>query len=303
MTITVNPDDEKYLAEYNKGFDFSAANAGVLDLSQLPIEIAVQQIDQYPNEAYALIRKDGLGGSDASSVLGVSPYTTRQQLVEEKCRDHLTKDEKAIGLKDSVRKGADLEPMVISKVAEILGKRIIKPVDMYAMKDFPWLKINYDGIVDKEFTEGDKYVYIPAEMKVCTTFGFKHYDFKKAWFQEGIGFLSMPENFGLSTMNTIQTKAAQYGIPPYYYTQVQQQIMGANAPFGYLCVIFERDWRVYIFVIWRDDVVIQNLIIESNKVWELIRRGRKPDFEMKLQDHIAKAIAAPVVEVPPYGTE
>ena len=49
-----------------------AHNAGKLDLTDLDLEIDVADIDQYPNEQYALLRKRGLGTSDSSILLGAS---------------------------------------------------------------------------------------------------------------------------------------------------------------------------------------------------------------------------------------
>ena len=73
-----------------KGGDYTDLNAGELDLSQLDIVVDIPNIDQYENSDYALLRKNGLGTSDSSIVLGVNPYTTRAELVAEKCRDYLT---------------------------------------------------------------------------------------------------------------------------------------------------------------------------------------------------------------------
>ena len=90
-------DNVDFTQKYTAGFDYTDDNAGVLDLSQLDIETDVFNIDQYPNEQYALLRKDGLGTSDSSIVLGVNPYTSKAELVQEKCRNYLTEEEKAVG--------------------------------------------------------------------------------------------------------------------------------------------------------------------------------------------------------------
>ena len=102
--------------KYAWGANYENQNAGNLDLSELDIEVAIKNIDQYPNEEYALLRKDGLGTSDSSIVLGVNPYTTRSELIAQKCRDYLTEDEKAVGDKPAVIKGRELEPFIISKL-------------------------------------------------------------------------------------------------------------------------------------------------------------------------------------------
>lgn len=244
-------------------------NAGKLDLTTLNLEIDVADIDQYSNEQYALLRKHGLGTSDSSILLGVNPYTFYAELIQEKCRSFLTPEEKAVGDKAAVKKGRDLEPIIIEKHSKILGTRIIKPTDMYKHKEYPWVKFNFDGVIDKIDLPSGKMQYIPDEIKVVTMYGQKHYDPTKAYFRESQGFKTIPENYSI-TNNSIETKAAMYGIPAYYYTQLQQQILGLNAPFGYLTVMFDTLWEVISFFIWRDDATIQQLLINGYKAWNQI---------------------------------
>lgn len=255
-------------------------NFGKLDLSQLDIEIDVPDIDQYPNEQYAILRKHGLGTSDSSIILGVNPYTTLAELVEEKSRNFLTEEEKAVGDKTAVRKGRDLEPLIISKHSQILGKRIIKPSDMYRHKDYPWLKFNFDGVIDKYDLGSGQYQYIPDEIKVVTMYGQKHYDPTKAFYRGSIGYINGNELVDHSQENnSIETKTAEYGIPPYYYTQLQQQIFGLNAPFGYLTVMFDKDWEVCSFQVWRDDNCITQLLTNGYKIWnQILTRTGDPNW-------------------------
>lgn len=264
---------------YTSGFDYDKINAGKLDLSELDMIIDIDNIDQYPNEEYALLRKNGLGTSDSSIVLGVNPYKTKQDLIEEKCRNYLTEEELEVGDKSSVRKGRDLEPMIIFKHSQIMERHIIKPIDMYRHKDYPYIKFNYDGVIDKLYNDDGTYQYIPDEIKVCTLFGQKHYQPKKATFQEGIGWDIIPPHYEKENA-TIEQKAAMYGIPPYYYTQLQQQIFGLNAPYGFLTVLFEKDWLIRSWFVWRDQKMINQLIIETSKTWSIIEHKRPKGFDL-----------------------
>lgn len=268
--------------KYAWGANYENQNAGNLDLSELDIEVAIKNIDQYPNQEYALLRKDGLGTSDSSIVLGVNPYTTRSELIAQKCRDYLTEEEMAVGDKPAVIKGRELEPFIISKHSQIIGKHIIKPVDMYRSKEFPYIKFNYDGVIDKEYRDDGSYQYIPDEIKVVTYFGQKHYDRKKAYFRERVGYQSIPENYGLENI-PLENKAAKYGIPPYYYTQLQQQIYGLNAPYGFLTVLFEKDWEIVSYYVWRDQKMINQLILEDTKTWNAIQMARPDNFNLGVE--------------------
>ena len=185
-----------------------------------------------------------------------------------------------VGNKPAVIKGRELEPFIISKHSQIIGKRIIKPIDMYQQKEYPYIRFNYDGVIDKEYRDDGTYQYIPDEIKVVTYFGQKHYNRKYAYFRERLGYINdIPENHGLKDI-PIENKAALYGIPPYYYTQLQQQIYGLNAPYGFLTVLFEKDWEIVSFFVWRDQKVINQLILEDTKIWNTIQRNRPIDFDL-----------------------
>lgn len=273
------PEEFNDTKKFTSGFDFVNDNAGVLDLSELDIEVDIADIDQYPNEQYALLRKNGLGTSDSSIVLGVNPYTSKNDLIAEKCRNYLTEEELEVGTKSAVRKGRELEPLIIHKHSQVMGRRIIKPTDMYRHKDYPFIKFNFDGVIDKLYNEDGTYQYIPDEIKVVTIYGMKHYQTKKATFSEFTGWELLPPHYEKEDVG-IEQKAAMYGIPPYYYTQLQQQIFGLNAPYGFLTVMFEKDWQIHSWFIWRDQKVINQLIMEDAKTWNIIESKRPENFDL-----------------------
>ena len=273
------PEEFNDTKKFTSGFDFINENAGVLDLSELDIEVDIANIDQYPNEQYALLRKNGLGTSDSSIVLGVNPYTSKNDLIAEKCRNYLTEEELEVGTKSAVRKGRELEPLIIHKHSQVMERRIIKPTDMYRHKDYPFIKFNFDGVIDKLYNEDGTYQYIPDEIKVVTIYGMKHYQPKKATFSEFAGWELLPPHYEKEDVG-IEQKAAMYGIPPYYYTQLQQQIFGLNAPYGFLTVMFEKDWQIHSWFVWRDQKVINQLIMEDAKTWNIIESKRPEHFDL-----------------------
>ena len=276
------PEEFNDTKKFTSGFDFINENAGVLDLSELDIEVDISNIDQYPNEQYALLRKNGLGTSDSSIVLGVNPYTSKNDLIAEKCRNYLTEEELEVGTKSAVRKGRELEPLIIHKHSQVMGRRIIKPTDMYRHKSYPFIKFNFDGVIDKLYNEDGTYQYIPDEIKVVTIYGMKHYQPKKATFSEFTGWQLIPPHYEKEDVG-IEQKAAMYGIPPYYYTQLQQQIFGLNAPYGFLTVMFEKDWQIHSWFVWRDQKVINQLIMEDAKTWNIIDSKRPTNFDLGVE--------------------
>lgn len=234
-----------------------------LELEGTRLEVAVANIDQYSNDEYIMLRRQGFGASDSSVILGVNPYKTIPELIKEKASNIITAEERAVGEKAAVRKGRDLEPLIIHKFQTAFKQNCIKPKDMYKITGTNCLNVNFDGVT------GEPGRYVPAEIKVVTMYGEKHYNPLKAIYDEVNGFMPLPENISDSN-NTLETKAAHYGIPPYYYTQLQQQMLGLNADYGYLSVLFDRDWRMRTFFVYRDNKMLEELVQKSNYYWDQV---------------------------------
>lgn len=245
-----------------------------IDLSRVPIEIAVEDIDNVSKEEFTQLRRGGFGGSDSSVLVGVNPFSTINDLIQSKVRTELSEEEKAIGKLAAVRKGNDLEPLVITKATEILKTTVFKPPHMYRFKDYPYLTMNFDGVTDLEGKQ-----YVPVEIKVCTYKGEKHYNKFKAFYDESALEQVRIEQSDISEQNmSIEERAAHYGIPPYYFTQLQQEMMALDAPFGFIAVLFESDWYVRIFKVYKDPKTQNAIIIQGYKTWqrvEAIKKGRE----------------------------
>jgi predicted phage-related endonuclease len=244
-----------------------------LDLNRIPLEIAVADIDSVSKEEFTQLRRQGFGGSDSSVLVGVNPFSTITDLIKSKTRTELSEEEKAVGKLAAVRKGNDLEPLVIQKATEILQNKVFKPPHMYRFKDYPYLTMNFDGVTDLEGKQ-----YIPVEIKVCTYKGEKHYNKFKAFFDESLpeGEQARLEQEDISEANmSIEERAAHYGIPPYYFTQLQQEMMALDAPFGFIAVLFESDWYVRIFKAWKDPKTQNAIIINGYKTWQKVEATKK----------------------------
>lgn len=239
-----------------------------LELSRVPLEIAVENIDQVSKEEFTKLRRNGFGGSDSSVLVGVNPFSTINDLIQSKTRTELSEEEKAVGKLASVRKGNDLEPLVITKATQILKNTVFKPPHMYRFKEFPYLTMNFDGVTDLEGKQ-----YVPIEIKVCTYKGEKHYNKFKALYDEALpeGQQAQIEQENIAEANlSIEERAAHYGIPPYYYTQLQQEMMALDAPFGFIAVLFESDWYVRIFKVHKDAKTQNAIILQGYKIWKKV---------------------------------
>lgn len=220
----------------------------IIDRGQL--DIAIKDIQSMSHEDYALARKDYFGASDSSILCGVNLYKNLDALLREKNNKFLTQEEKEVGEKAIVKKGYDLEPIILDKAEAELGTTLFKPTDMFKFKDVDGLSINYDGVA----VIGDSLV--PVEAKLVSKFGEKYYN-KQVKMEVVKGYEFSIESDVLETH--IKRKALKLGIPAYYYTQVQQEIAGLDAEYGYLAAMFDDSWTFKLFYIPRDNFVISNI--------------------------------------------
>jgi len=237
------------------------------------LEIAVENMEQIRleqgNHAFSILRKVGFGASDSSILLGVNPFDKKgiPGLIEAKQRDIPTEDELAIGKMVNVRKGVDLEDLILEKSGKILQYDVEKPPHMYRISG-THLTINYDGIA-----QVGESLKVPVEVKFVSMYGKKYYDWSK--FQtstEERTRLYDIEPLGDEVNSIYLTKRAkEAGIPIYYYTQVQQQMMGINAPFAYIAVVDDKTWEFGYFIVMADEKVWQELLdvsnLVGNKIW------------------------------------
>jgi hypothetical protein len=231
-------------------------------LESLGIKITAENIDNYTDEDFAKIRHIGFGASDSSKILNVNPFPngSPEELLHEKIHEIV---DTSIGEKATVRMGKDLEAFIIKRFEEITGYGVLKPVHMYG-REQNGLNTNFDGVLLIEN------VFYPLEVKTISQWGRKHYNLKNALqlspnTPEDIldQFKNMPMipyvESELEVEEEILNNASENGIPPYYYTQLQQQIDFLNSPHGYLLVLDVYGWAIYVFKIDRNKRTIKEL--------------------------------------------
>lgn len=243
----------------------------ILDLIENRCEI-ITDVAVLSDEEYALARRVGLGASDAPAYLGLYSMFGKSEatVIQNKCATELTAEEKEIGEKVNVRKGKDLEPIILQKFTEQTGIHVIKPTFMYRIKDFNYLTINFDGVgIVKEQA-------IPVEAKFTSTYGDRYwnYDRVKAVCHET--FLPETLDFTRSSIAAHCDEAFNYyGVPAYYYAQVQQQMLGLGSDIGVVASLRDKDWTLYPFWIFRDDWLQKQIIAEGYRIWQKVERQRK----------------------------
>ena len=225
------------------------------------------ELAKFNKEAFVLLRRNSIGASDSSIVLGVNPFSDTAKLIEQKCTIGVTEEELAIGEKENVRKGADLEPLILNKFETWSGFDTYKPDAMYQIKLHPQLTVNFDGIICLD------QIFIPVEAKFVSTYANKYWERSRAINAPHEGFPIRCA--GRDIQSHIMDTAMAYGIPPYYFTQVQQQLLALGAPFGYLAALFDKGWELKVYKIFADQPTQYALADISKNVWDVIARKRE----------------------------
>ncbi len=244
----------------------------IQDRTELKIDImGMAELSRNNKEAFAIARKNGLGASDSSVMLGVNKWKTIDELIKEKATPGITDAEIAIGEKANVRKGADLEEFILKKFQDNYADKYLmtvhKPDSQFRFEKCPSLTVNFDGVMQYVSHE-----LIPVEAKVVTKYAQKYWNKANA-ITDLIGgqrYMS-----GGTIENHIEQQAQLYGIPPYYYTQIQQQLMGLDAAYGYMAALFDDEWTMYVFKIYSDDFVFQALKAKAPETWMRIEEMSK----------------------------
>lgn len=240
-------------------------------LKDLPIKMFYKDIDKVSDAEFTQIRRGGFGGSDASVLVGVNPFSGHKELIASKVATEVTPEEAAIGKLRNVRAGRDLEPLIIKKIAQVFSDwHLFKPSNMYQFKEYPFLTMNFDAVGCGDVGLG----YFPVEIKFVSTRGSFAYDLTKAIFLESKGFQDSPIIVESAQM-PITAKAARSGIPAYYYTQVIQEEAALAAPVGYLGALFEKDWEFAIFEIPWDQSTFNQIVIAGSQLWPQIEQQKK----------------------------
>lgn len=222
---------------------------------------------QEDKDAFCMTRRQGIGGSEAAVLLGISKWNTLDQLIEQKCSTEITDEERRVGEMPSVRKGADLEPIILNKFSEWSDKLIVKPAAMYRIDKCPALTVNFDGVYQ------DNGMIIPVEAKLVTQWGQKYW--KTNHCATGFNYpCQHPLYAGKDMLDHIQTISDMYGVPDYYYSQVQHQLIATGSDYGWLVALFDKDWELHCYKIYKDAYVQDEIMAMAKATWEVIEEKK-----------------------------
>lgn len=225
----------------------------------------VSEIAEKDPVKFTLLRRTGLGASESSVILGVNPFKTLEELAKEKRSADVTEDELRVSSLVNVKKGRDLEPIICAKFNEFSklepDQQAYKPQNQYRLNACEGLTTNFDGVA----CWGED--LIPIEFKFVSTYGDKHWDRTKAITKLSQGVYTGQGVPGKNVQEIIKNTAALSGVPVYYYTQVQQQMMFLKSEFCYIAALFDKDWTLRVFRINANKFVQDQIIEEGNKFY------------------------------------
>ena len=101
--------------------------------------ILIAKTNDLPHEEWLSYRRNGIGGSDAAVVCGLSPYRSKIELWADK-----TGRLPDVEDNEAMRVGRDLEDYVAKRFCEATGKKVRRHNAMYAHDDHSFIRANVD---------------------------------------------------------------------------------------------------------------------------------------------------------------
>ena len=212
------------------------------------IDLPYQIIENKDHAAWLMARTYGIGGSDASAILGMNPYKTNIDLFEEKTGRRIPED---ISDKPYVRYGTEAEPHIRALFSldypdyqvEYHENRILRSIR------YPFLQASLDG----ELTDPDGRRGI---LEIKTT----------------------------NILQSMQREKWKDRIPDNYYIQVLHYLLVTGYQFVVLRAHIISDWgsdkrtSIRHYFIERSEVEedLDMLLTEEIKFWQYVESGRKP---------------------------
>lgn len=197
-------------------------------------------------------RLDGLGGSDAPVVVGLSPYKRPIELWHEK-RERVIPDAGSSRLR--LRLGNLVEPIVLDLYAEETGRKVQRVKAMRRSSEWPFAFVHLDGRV-----VGEKRI---VQVKTANPFD------SRKWGDPGEG--------------------STFGVPPDVYVQELHELAVTKADFADVVVLTGLE-RLTVYEIPRDEAAIAELMAVEAEFWQNVRDGVEPpiDGSDAYRDHLLR---------------
>lgn len=94
------------------------------------------------HEEWLMLRKRGIGGSDAGAICGLNPYSSPMKIYQDKISPELDERDN-----EAIRIGHDLEDYVAFRFTEATGLKVRKSNFMYQSSEYPFMIADVDRLV------------------------------------------------------------------------------------------------------------------------------------------------------------
>ena len=112
--------------------------------STLSCKILVPDIDKLPYTEWLMVRRSGIGGSDAAAALGLSPWKSALELWQEKtCGQSQPRQEN-----EAMIWGRIMEPIITREFVRRTGLTVTPMRSMLQATNWPWMLADLDGLVE-----------------------------------------------------------------------------------------------------------------------------------------------------------
>ena len=111
-------------------------------------EVVIPDVTQVPREEWLEKRREGIGGSDAAGVVGLSPYDSPRSVWLDKAQGLGEKAETS-----AMRAGKLLEPAIVQWIGEDEGIPVYRYPAMLRSKEWPWMQVDLDGLAPEAVVE------------------------------------------------------------------------------------------------------------------------------------------------------
>ena len=226
-------------------------------------------------------RKNGFGASEIGGVLGLSPYTSPLEIFYDKISD-------SIGEK-------------YENLAMFLGtetEAFIAKLHQYWDGDEESMITNYrNNNVVRKNRRVNAYIQNPKWEHLLVSLDRKITSYKKN------GELFPEEVLEIKNMSGFVKNQWEYGIPPMYMAQLQQQLLVTNIQFGELALMIDgRNFEVHRFE--RNDEFCEHIINRSTDLWNKITEARKLqeqkiDAELNFNQKLVNEINQEIISLEP----
>jgi putative phage-type endonuclease len=211
----------------------------VVDITKLYIQVLLERCSHVStigmsNDAWLDKRREGIGGSDAGAILGMSAYGSPLTVYLQK-KNLVPKGETS----KAAHRGKILEPMIRAETARDFPELEIEPLPaVLTDPEHPFMSANIDGVI---------FAKAPVEIRGQAVEGLGGHEIKSA--KTGFGW-------------------GEDEIPDAYYAQVQHYMKVTGLPWFVVSVYILDDESLCHYAIRRNDEFVARLVAAETDFWK-----------------------------------